>query len=245
MTAESGPTQTPWIAVLHEGDAVPDVPLVDSRGRRFSLARTGGATTLLAFVYARCAEARMCSLVGAEFAQVQTAVRGLPVRLVTITIDPVHDTPEVLARYGALFGADPRVWTLASGDPATVNALVARFGIVVKRLRPGLFAHAEALVAIDRDGRVAGTIAGAEWAPEDAVALARATAALPEAPLRRIQMWLASRVSAVCGVAGGTERLTFGGGLIVLAVMLALVGAALHRAFWPGSPSVRAPKSPR
>ncbi|MFW6206086.1 MAG: SCO family protein, partial [Gemmatimonadota bacterium] len=49
---------------------------------------------------------------------------GMPVRLVTISFDPDRDTPSVLAEAARHAGADPAVWTFATGEPAALKTLI-------------------------------------------------------------------------------------------------------------------------
>ena len=224
------PAPRPYIPVLRDGDTVPAAALVDQRGRRFSFAETGGRTTVVSFIYTRCTDARMCPLVAAKFAKLQRALGGAPIRLVTVTLDPAYDTPAVLARYGASYGADPAVWSLIGGPPAAVDAVTARFGIAVDRPRPGVILHTEAAVIVDAHGRVARVVDGADWLPDDVLGAARAVAALPDDPLHRLRLWLASSASALCGGRGATP-LTAGGALALLAGIGAAVAAVFGRAF--------------
>jgi len=224
------PAQRAYVPVLHEGDAVPDVPLVDQRGRAFSFQRTDGRVTVLSFIYTRCADARMCPLVSAKFAKMQAMLRGQPVRLVLVTLDPAYDTPRVLARYGAAYGADPSVWTFATGDPVEVDALAERFGIVVSRPLPGVVAHTEAAVVIDQRARVARIVDGATWLPDDLAASAREVAGLGTSPLIRAWSWLSASASAVCG-ARAAPAFTAAGALTILLVLIAVFGFTVRLAF--------------
>jgi protein SCO1/2 len=226
------PRQRPFVPPLREGDAVPDTALLDQRGRPFSFARTNGRTTIVSFVYTRCRDARMCPLVAAKFARMQRALRGTPLRLVTLTLDPAYDTPPVLARYGAAYGADPVRWSLVTGPAAAVDEVAERLGIAVERPRPGVVAHTEAAVVIDARGRVARFVDGAEWLPDDLLASARQVAALPTDPLARVRAWLASGASALCGGRGATP-LSVGAGLALLAAIAAALATAFARAFRP------------
>ncbi len=229
--AMPAPRQRPFVPVLREGDAVPATALVDQRGRPFSLATTG-RTTIVSFVYTRCGDARMCPLVAAKFARMQRLLRGTPLRLVTVTLDPRYDTPPVLARYGAAYGADPAVWSLVTGPAAAVDEVAGRFGIAVERPHPGVVVHTEAAVVIDAHARVARYVDGADWLPDDLLAGARQVAALPADPSSRLRLWLASSAGALCGGRGATP-LTVGAGLALLAGILAACTALLARAFRP------------
>ncbi|HYW53800.1 MAG TPA: SCO family protein [Candidatus Elarobacter sp.] len=224
------PGPRPFVPVLREGDAVPDAPLVDQRGRPFSLQRTGGRTTIVSFIYTRCRDAKMCPLVSAKFARMQRDLRGTPIRLVEVTLDPAYDTPTVLARYGAAYGADPRNWTLATGTPDVVDTVAERFGIVVDRPIPATVVHSEAAVVIDPSGRVVKVVDGAAWLPDDLLASARELAGIDTSPLRRARMWFASSIGALCG-AGGVSGFTAGWTLALLATITAAFAVAARRAF--------------
>lgn len=232
MAGMEMPAPRPFVPVLREGDALPATALLDQRGRRFSFADPNGRTTILAFVYTRCRDARMCPLVAAKFARMQRALGGTPLRLVTLTLDPAYDTPPVLARYGAAYGADPARWSLVTGRPADVDQIAARLGIAVERPRPGVVLHGEAAVIVDARGRIVRFADGADWLPDDLLASAREVAALPADPLVRVRLWLASSASALCGGRGATP-LSVGSGLALLAVVAAALAAAFARAFRP------------
>ena len=220
----------PFVPVLHEGDAVPDAPLVDQRGRPFSLQRSGGRTTIVSFIYTRCRDAAMCPLVSAKFARMQRELRDTPIRLVEVTLDPAYDTPPVLARYGAAYGADPRTWTLATGAPDVVDTVAERFGIVVDRPIPALVVHSEAAVVIDASGRVAKIVDGATWLPDDLLASAREVAGIEASPLRRARMWLSSSIGALCG-AGRNAGFTAGWTLMLLTGITSAFAVVARRAF--------------
>lgn len=219
-----------FIPVLHEGDAVPAVALVDQDGRRFSFQATAGSTTIVSFIYTRCRDARMCPLVAAKFARMQRALHGTPIRLVTVTLDPAYDTPKVLARYGASYGADPAVWTFATGTTPAIDQLAGRFGVALERSAPGILAHTETAIVIDAQGRVAKIVDGAAWAPDDLLATAREVAGLDANAARRLGLWLGSSASALCGGSGATG-ITVGAALTLLAALAAAFGLIARRAF--------------
>jgi len=151
-------------------------------------------------------------------------------RLVTLTLDPANDTPPVLARYGAAHGADAARWSLVTGTPARVDELVARFGITTGRVRPGSIRHTEAAIVLDARGRIAEIVDGAAWNPDDLLAAARAAASLDADPWRRLQLWLGSRASALCGGRGATP-FTVAGGLALMAAAIAAALLVLRRVF--------------
>src|SRR5665213_2715865 len=97
------------VVPVHVGDIVPDTPFVDQTGRPFRFSQLRGEDALLAFVYTRCQDPRMCPLISAKFHALQQRIGTRKMHLVEVTLDPSYDRPPVLARYGKMFGADPRL----------------------------------------------------------------------------------------------------------------------------------------
>jgi protein SCO1/2 len=230
VRAPSAAKPQPFVPVLREGDMVPATALVDEHGRPFSLQSSDGRTTIVSFIYTRCRDASMCPLVSAKFARMQRAIGTAPIRLLLLTLDPSYDTPAVLARYGAAYGADPRRWTFATGEPDAVENLAARLGINATRPVPGVVVHDEAALIIDPSGRIARIVTGATWLPDDLLANARHVAGAGDDPLRRLRLWLGASASALCGAAGGTT-LTVGAALALLAALIASFTLIARRAF--------------
>src|SRR5262249_10151555 len=94
------------------GDA-PHTRLVDSNGRPFDLAKLRGKVVLVSFVFTTCSG--VCPATTQTLVRVQRTLQEAKlwrtsVEFVSITLDPKRDTPEVLSRYGQLFGADLAAW---------------------------------------------------------------------------------------------------------------------------------------
>jgi protein SCO1 len=84
----------------------------------------------------------------------QSSTADLPqLKLVSISVDPLHDTPEVLARYGRTFGAERERWVFLTGDPQEIDHVSRSFklGGVDSTLR-----HHTHLVLVDRASRIRG-----------------------------------------------------------------------------------------
>lgn len=169
--------------VLAEGDAVPDAALVDQTDRRRSLAEWNGSPALFGFVYTTCPLPNYCPLIDRHFATLQKAILADTrlngrVRLVSISIDPVRDTPEVLAAHAATLGVDPAVWTLLTGDSATVDRVAGRYGVGISRPdAPGEIAHNLRTTLVGADGRVRKIYTGNEWTTDEVLADLRAAVA--------------------------------------------------------------------
>jgi protein SCO1/2 len=82
------------------------------------------------------------------------------VRLVSFTVDPYNDTPEVLAAYARRYGADPERWLFLTGEPEAIQQLsVSGFKLALdptsgSEVEP--ITHSSRFVLIDRQGRIRG-----------------------------------------------------------------------------------------
>lgn len=88
-----------------------------------------GRTVVITSFFASCKAS--CTLLHAVFARLQKHLGdrlGRDVVLLSITVDPEHDTPEVLARTAAATGAGTG-WHFLSGDPAAVKGVLAKLGL--------------------------------------------------------------------------------------------------------------------
>ena len=155
--------------VLNVGDDVPDTAVIDQSDKRRALSEWRGSATLLTFIYTRCPLPNFCPLLDSHFARLQQAIVADPAlrekaKLISVTFDPEHDTPAVLAAHAATLKANPAIWTFATGDRGTLDRLAARFGVGVIRSDSDPFiTHNLRTILIGPDGRVAHIYSGNEW----------------------------------------------------------------------------------
>lgn len=100
---------------------VPSFALTERSGRRITRDDLRGLVWIADFIYTECTES--CPAQSLQFARLQKEFAGATdLRLVSITVDPRHDTPEVLRRYAARYGAGDRWWFL-TGDKHAIYCL--------------------------------------------------------------------------------------------------------------------------
>lgn len=172
--------------ILDIGDALPDAALIDQDDRRRSLSDWIGVPTLVTFIYTRCPLPNFCPLMDQNFATIQRAASedaqlAGQIRLISISFDPDHDTPAVLAAHARRLNADPEVWTFLTGDRVTVDRIAARLGVGVVRPADGgpAITHNLRTVLIGADGRLARIYSGNEWTPGTVLADLRAALRRP------------------------------------------------------------------
>jgi protein SCO1/2 len=101
---------------------VPDFALVERSGRQITRADLLGKVWIVNFFYTECPD--VCPLESTHMARLQHELAQAPdVRLVSISVDPEHDTPEVLAEYASRYGADPERWLLLTGPREAIHQL--------------------------------------------------------------------------------------------------------------------------
>src|SRR5437867_8113286 len=102
---------------------VPDFALLERSGQPVTRADLLGKVWIASVIFTRCVDE--CPLVSSHMARLQDAFAAEPdVRLVSITVDPAYDTPEVLTRYAQSFAAQPQRWFFLTGDKVTIYRLV-------------------------------------------------------------------------------------------------------------------------
>ena len=108
-----------------------DVPLVDATGKRVRLAKDviGERIAGVNFIYTSCTT--VCPVSSATFQQLQQRLAasslGKEVVLVSITVDPLRDTPQRLREYGARYRA-AEGWTWLTGAKPDVDGALKGFG---------------------------------------------------------------------------------------------------------------------
>ncbi len=117
------------VKVLPRIRVAPGFLLVDQDGQPLSSEDLRGTVVLYGFAYSRC-DLEACRQTEATLRAIQEGLparnlEGMSFRILTLSLDPVHDTPEALRAYARRVGADPAVWRFATvADPALLRAVV-------------------------------------------------------------------------------------------------------------------------
>jgi protein SCO1/2 len=164
----------PRATILEPGDAVPDVSFTDQTGASRRLSDWRGKVVALTFIYTRCPIPNFCPLMDRHFAAVQRQVKAEAlldsrVHLVSISFDPEHDTPEVLAKHAARVGADPGQWSFVTAPWEVIDPFARVFGVAIMRDdKPTQeILHNLRTAIIGKDGRLVRVLNGNEWTPEE------------------------------------------------------------------------------
>jgi protein SCO1/2 len=147
---------------LAVGETVPDFELTDQTGAQVRLSAFRGHAVAINFIYTRCPLPDVCPRLSANFARLARRF-GPRVILLSLTIDPGNDTPEVLARYATLWKANPENWHFLTGDPAVIRSVASSFGMLYFA-EEGSLSHTSATAVIGTGGRLAGIVEGSGYA---------------------------------------------------------------------------------
>lgn len=154
----------------------PAFSMIDQNGKPLTDNDLKGKVWVADFVFTRCAGP--CPTMMEKMARIQAATAGADVRLVTFTVDPQNDTPEVLKEFGKQYGADESRWTLATGELDAIMELSRKMLIAVAPATESApIEHGTWLLLIDEQGRIRGNYSGQDdqgWRKlsEDALTLA-------------------------------------------------------------------------
>jgi protein SCO1/2 len=96
---------------------VPPFAFADTEGRMIGESALRGHVWIADFIYTRCTT--MCPIITAKMSLLRRAIPSADLRFVSFSIDPDHDTPEVLKAYAATWNNDPR-WLLLSPPAAQI-----------------------------------------------------------------------------------------------------------------------------
>lgn len=149
-------------------DPAPDFELLDQDRRPLRLGDLRGVAVILDFVFTHCSGP--CPILTSSHVTLQ---RSLPAairdraRLVSITLDPARDTPEVLRAYALARGADLSGWSFLTGPIETVDAVVRAYGVGKAIDEDGEIEHTVATFLIDPEGRIAKRYLGLEHDPRE------------------------------------------------------------------------------
>lgn len=147
---------------------VPDFRLTADDGKPITLSDLKGKIWVAEFFFASCAG--ICLDMNRNMARVQKAFSDNPdVCLVSFTVDPKNDTPEVLREFRKNYDAIEGKWIFVTGDKKAIYRLARRgFKVTAVDVNPkeegGVtdFIHSDRFILVDRQGRIRGFYNGTD-----------------------------------------------------------------------------------
>lgn len=192
---------------------LPPFSLTERAGRSVSAADLAGQVWIADFIFTRCPD--ICPALTAQMARLQTTLPPAsdPVRLVSFSVDPAHDTPAVLRDYATRSGARDG-WLFLTGSRDQL-ALLLREGFRLAFADDGPasapITHSDRFVLVDRELRIRGYYHGTE--PGALGRLARDAAGLRDGHMSVLPLTALPSVNAVLN---GLSVLFLAGGYLAI-----------------------------
>ena len=149
------------------GETVPDFALTDQNGRGIRLSDFRGKAVLLTFIYTRCPLPNFCPLMSKNFASLQERLeKSLPGKfhLLSVSIDPEFDRPEILKQYSTRYTENESSWSYGTGTAEETDKVGSVFGLIQER-EGGLINHDLRTALIGPDGRLVHLWKSNAWTP--------------------------------------------------------------------------------
>ena len=136
---------------------VPAFQLTNQNDQPFGTEQLNGKIWVVDFIFSTCPGP--CPMISSRMSELQKPLENTDVRLVSVTVDPEKDTPEVLRGYAEKLGAQPGRWDFLTGPKAAIYDL-SRSGFKLPVSEdsdtPGVPAHSTRAVLVDRKGVIRG-----------------------------------------------------------------------------------------
>ena len=142
---------------LEKISQVPPFQLTDQAGKSITLEDLKGKIWAANFIFTRCKGP--CPITVLRMQDLNTKLKKVRgnVELVTFTVDPEYDTPEILKAFSEPLGADPASWKFLTGTPDAIQKIVVTGLLQPLAKEPdGTPAHSSRIVLIDGEGWLRG-----------------------------------------------------------------------------------------
>ena len=133
-------------------DSVPDFSLTNQQGEPLGLSDMAGKIWVADFIFTNCPT--ICPAMTQEMARLQSEFVADPVYFVSFSVDPERDTPRVLSRYAAAYGADDRRWHFLTGDKTKIYQLAEQGFSLAAGHKGSEILHSPRFVLVRADGDI-------------------------------------------------------------------------------------------
>jgi len=146
----------------------PTFTLTSQDGAQVSLAGLRGKVVAVTFIFTRCTAT--CPVLTPMMSLVQDRLGhdfGSKIAFASITVDPEHDTPEMLKLYAQMHGADLAGWSFLTGLPPVISDLMRRYGVYAAKNAEGDIEHSFLTSIVDQRGIIRVQYLGVRFDPEE------------------------------------------------------------------------------
>jgi protein SCO1/2 len=136
---------------------VPGFQLTNQNGQPFGSAQLSGKIWIADFIYTTCPGP--CPMISSRMSELQKPLQKTDVHLVSFSVDPDKDTPEVLRGYADKLQAEPGRWDFVTGAKSAIYKLSHdgfKLAVSDGRDAQGIPVHSTRMVLVDRHGQIRG-----------------------------------------------------------------------------------------
>ncbi len=154
------------------GEQVPPTPMVNQDNKPTALTDYRGKAVLITFIDTTCTDD--CPIISHLFSEVNQELAKHPnayknSQLITISINPAHDTPKVLHAYGLKYlngkASGFKHWEFVHMSPKNLKRLATDFGVSYEKVN-GDIEHTMDISLIGPDNTVQQSWSGDDWDPK-------------------------------------------------------------------------------
>ena len=142
---------------VSEYGRIPYFQLVNQEGRFFDSSQLAGKIWIADFIYTTCPGP--CPMISMRMSELQKPLEKTDVHLVSFSVDPEKDTPEVLRVYAEKLQADPKRWDFLTGPKSAIYKLSHdgfKLAVSDGSDAEGIPVHSTRMVLVDRHGEIRG-----------------------------------------------------------------------------------------
>jgi len=151
---------------------IPKFSFVNQNGLEISHHQYFGKIYVADFFFSTCPT--ICPVMSSQMARLQAMIKNEALQdsimLISHSVDPIHDTPEVLLAYSQKIGADLSNWNFVTGDTSDIY-YQGKQGYLISALpdskAPGGFLHSDQFILIDQNRHIRGYYDGTSTAEVD------------------------------------------------------------------------------
>ena len=136
---------------------VPSFQLANQNGQPFGSVQLAGKIWIADFIYTTCPGP--CPMISGRMSELQKPLQKTDVHLVSFSVDPGKDTPEVLHRYAERLQAEPGRWDFLTGPKSVIYKLSHdgfKLAVSDGSDAQGIPVHSTRTVLVDRHGQIRG-----------------------------------------------------------------------------------------
>ena len=152
------------------GDLLPPFALYDQDGNIITAEYFDGSATVLNFIFTRCSVAEMCPASTNKMKRLQELVQKTKVkhvRFLSITLDPLYDSPGILKQYAQAYGLNEENFRLGTAGKGVIRDLTRQFGILRKNDEKQTIDHTMRTFLVNARRQITYQVPGKGWSVED------------------------------------------------------------------------------